>query len=66
MEARYIADRSLLLTLWLQHPEWTSPTLAQATGRSVAWVKKWKSRFRAAPNPTQEGTGPPINQDSRF
>lgn len=53
MEAQYIADRSLLLALWLQHPDWTTPTLAQATGRSLAWVKKWKARFRAAPNPTE-------------
>jgi hypothetical protein len=51
MQARYIADRSLLLSLWLQHPDWTALTLAQATGRSVAWVKKWKARFRSAANP---------------
>ena len=51
MEARCIADRSLLLTLWLQHPDWTNRTLAQATGRSRAWVKKWKARFRAASHP---------------
>ena len=36
MQARYVADRSLLLSLWLQHPDWTALTLAQATGRSVA------------------------------
>jgi Integrase core domain len=53
MEARCIADRSLLLTLWLQHPDWTNPTLAQATGRSLAWVKKWKARFRTAPDPAE-------------
>src|SRR5260221_13335100 len=51
MQARYVADRSLLLSLWLQHPDWTALTLAQATGRSVAWVKKWKARFRSASNP---------------
>jgi hypothetical protein len=45
MEAQYLADRSLLLTLWRQHPDWSNPTLAQATGRSLAWVKKWKARF---------------------
>jgi hypothetical protein len=53
MEAHYIADRSLLLALWLQHPDWTNPTLALATRRSLAWVKKWKARFRAEPNPTE-------------
>ena len=51
MGARIIADRSLLLSLWLQHPDWTTPTLAQATGRSVAWVKKCKARFRTAAHP---------------
>jgi hypothetical protein len=50
MNAHYVADRSLLLALWQQHPEWTNPTLAQATGRSLAWVKKWKARFRAHPD----------------
>jgi hypothetical protein len=53
MQAQYVADRSLLLALWLQHPDWTTLTLAQATGRSVAWVKKWKARFRSVPNPTE-------------
>ena len=57
MGARIIADRSLLLSLWLQHPDWSNPTLAQATGRSVAWVKKWKARFRAAPHPEEEVWG---------
>jgi hypothetical protein len=57
MGARIIADRSLLLSLWLQHPDWTNPTLAQATGRSVAWVKKWKARFRSAPHPEEEVWG---------
>ncbi len=50
MDAHYVADRSLLLALWHQHPEWTNPTLAQATGRSLAWVKKWKARLRAHPD----------------
>jgi Integrase core domain len=59
MGARIIADRSLLLSLWLQHPDWTNPTLAQATGRSVAWVKKWKARFRTAADPEEEVWGRP-------
>ena len=40
-----------MLSLWLQHPDWTNPTRAQATGRAVAWVKKWKARFRNTANP---------------
>lgn len=51
MKAQYVADRSLLLALWHQHPDRTNPDLAQATGRSLAWVKKCKARFRAAPDP---------------
>jgi hypothetical protein len=51
MDAHSIADRSLLLALWHQHPDWSNPTFAQATGRSLAGVKKWTARFRAAPNP---------------
>jgi transposase InsO family protein len=50
MDARYVADRSLLLALCQQHPDWTHPTLAQATGRSLAWVKQWQARFRAEPD----------------
>jgi hypothetical protein len=53
MEAHYIADRSLLLALVQQHPDWTNADLAQATGRSLGWVKKWKARFRAASNPVE-------------
>ncbi len=52
-EARYIADRSLLLALWLPHPDWTNPTLALATGRSLAWVKQWKARCGAEPHPAE-------------
>src|SRR5258708_16732241 len=50
MNAQYVADRSLLRALWHQHPEWTNPTLAQATGRPLAWVKQWKARLRAPPD----------------
>ena len=53
MGARIIADRSLLRSLWLQHPDWSNPTLAQATRRSVAWVKQWNARFRAVPHPEE-------------
>jgi hypothetical protein len=50
MNAQLVADRSFLRALLAQHPDWTTPTLAQATGRSVAWVKKWKARFRGDPD----------------
>jgi hypothetical protein len=53
MDAHYVADRSLLLTLVQQHPDGTNPDLAQATGRSLGWVKKWKARFRTVPNPAE-------------
>jgi hypothetical protein len=68
MGARIIADRSLLLSLWLQHPDWTNPTLAQATGRSVAWVKKWKARFRTSAHPEDAvwGRSHPQAPGSRF
>src|SRR5262249_12594233 len=50
MDAQSGADRSLLRALWQQHPQWTAPPLAQASGRSRAWGKKWKARFRASPD----------------
>jgi hypothetical protein len=50
MNAQLVADRSLLPALLAEHPEWTNSTLAQVTGRSLAWVKKWKRRFRADPD----------------
>jgi hypothetical protein len=50
MDAQYVADRSLLRALLSQHPDWTNLTFAQATGRSLAWVKQWKARFRAEPD----------------
>jgi hypothetical protein len=50
MDAYYVADRRLLHALLTQHPDWTNLTFAQATGRSLAWVKQWKARFRAEPD----------------
>jgi hypothetical protein len=44
----YYADRINLLYVLQQHPDWTQPKLAQALGRSLAWVKKWLRRIRQA------------------
>lgn len=45
----WITDRLTLLRLLQQHPTWSLRQLATATGRSVAWVKKWKARWRTVP-----------------
>lgn len=49
MEAVWIADRSLVRHLRQQQPQWTNQQLADVTGRSVAWVKKWKKRLAETP-----------------
>ncbi len=38
MEAVYYAARANLQRLLRQHPQWTRPQLAQATGMSRSWV----------------------------
>ncbi len=48
MEAHWLADRTTLRTLLRTHPTWTTRDLAEATGRSRGWVKKWRTRLRAA------------------
>lgn len=48
MEAQWQADRSMLRTLLRTQPAWTQRDYAEAIGRSVAWVKKWAKRLRAA------------------
>ena len=48
MEEQWYADRCLLRDVLRAHPDWTQQQLAQQTGRSVGWVKKWKRRLRAA------------------
>ena len=45
MTTSYYADRVNVSRLHHLHPDWTQPQLAQATGRSVGWVKKWLKRF---------------------
>ncbi len=49
MEAQWQADRAMLRTLLRTQPAWTQQDYADAIGRSVAWVKKWAQRLRAAP-----------------
>ena len=49
MEAQWQADRSMLRRLMQTQPAWTQRDYADAVGRSIAWVKKWTKRLRAAP-----------------
>src|SRR6476619_6424339 len=44
-ELKWQADRSLLRRLHYEHPDWNKVQLAQATGRSIAWVGKWLGRL---------------------
>jgi len=51
MEDCWLADRTLLRSLFHLQPTWTLHDYAAATHRSLAWVKKWRKRFRdAAPD----------------
>lgn len=47
MEEQWIADRQHLQHLLVTRPEWTRQDLADATGRSLGWVKKWTKRLRS-------------------
>jgi transposase InsO family protein len=49
MEAQWIHDRAMLRSLMRQYPQWSNSQYAQATGRSVSWVKKWEKRLNQAP-----------------
>lgn len=49
MEEHWIADRAALRALLRDHPDWSHSHLARTIGRSVSWVKKWRTRLRAAP-----------------
>lgn len=49
MEAQWMADRAALRALLREHPAWSHPQLARTIGRSVSWIKKWRTRLRAAP-----------------
>ena len=46
MEERFYADRAHLRQLLHQYPHWTKRQFAEATARSISWVKKWKKRLR--------------------
>lgn len=54
MEEQWIVDRGKLREVWLDHPEWSKSQLAEAIGRSKAWVKKWLKRIRRCPLEDQE------------
>lgn len=47
MEEQWVVDRCKLRAVWLEHPEWSRRVLAEAVGRSKAWVKKWLRRIRS-------------------
>jgi Homeodomain-like domain len=46
MEEEWMRDRALLLDLLKKYPQATPRELAQLTGRSVRWVKKWRKLLR--------------------
>lgn len=46
MEEHWLADRQQLQRLLETRPDWTRQDLADATGRSLGWVKKWLKRLR--------------------
>jgi transposase InsO family protein len=46
MEEEWMRDRALLRDLLQKTPHASPRELAQATGRSVSWVKKWRKRLQ--------------------
>jgi hypothetical protein len=46
-ETKRLSDRANLRYLLDAHPTWKNTQFAQATHRSIAWVKKWKKRLAA-------------------
>ena len=46
MEEQWVVDRCKLRAVGLDHPEGSRRVLAEAVGRSKAWVKKWLHRIR--------------------
>jgi transposase InsO family protein len=48
MNAQWVVDRRRLRSLRDRRPDWTLQDLADAIGRSRAWVKKWVARLRQA------------------
>ena len=47
-EAHYLADRMLLRSLLRSQLDWSLQDFADATQRSLGWVKKWCHRLRDA------------------
>ena len=47
-EAHSLADRMLLRSLLRSQPTWSLQDFADATQRSLGWVKKWRHRLRDA------------------
>src|SRR5262245_3168247 len=47
MDAAWVADRSYLRQVRREYPQWSAAQLAEVTGRSVSWIKKWKQRLMA-------------------
>src|SRR6266699_7178536 len=45
MEEEWMRDRALLRDLLNKDPQTPPQELAQAIGRSVSWVKKWRKRL---------------------
>ncbi|GHO80268.1 hypothetical protein KSD_80390 [Ktedonobacter sp. SOSP1-85] len=48
MEEEWMRDRARLRELLLHHPDWGQQDYAQAVGRSISWVKKWRKRLQEA------------------
>src|ERR671936_813128 len=48
MEEQYYADRAQLRQLLHAHPDWPPREFAAQIGRSVGWVKRWRTRLRTA------------------
>ena len=45
MEEEWMRDRALLRDLLQKTPQASPRELAQATGRSISWIKKWRKRL---------------------
>jgi transposase InsO family protein len=54
MDPQWMVDRTRLRSLHHKRPDWTLQDLADAIGRSRAWVKKWLKRLRGAPPDDQQ------------
>ncbi len=49
LEEDLYAERAALRCVMRAHPDWTQAEVATHRGRSLAWVKTWARRLRAAP-----------------